>query len=74
MTVSYFKYIFLLSLFISLTLHAQSVEKTYLLGKFDPATHPQFSKLDDAHTSGSARGKYLRNGNLRSVCKNERSG
>ncbi|MBP9926001.1 MAG: M15 family metallopeptidase [Cyclobacteriaceae bacterium] len=60
MIVSFIKYFFLLSLFTGLTLHAQPVEKNYLLGKFDPATHPQFSKLDDAHTSGSARGKYLR--------------
>ena len=38
---------------------AQPVDKNYLLGKIDPATHSQFVKLDDAHTSGSARGSYL---------------
>jgi len=39
---------------------AQSVDKNYLLGKFDPAAHPQFSKLSDEHTQGSAKGGYLR--------------
>jgi LAS superfamily LD-carboxypeptidase LdcB len=39
---------------------AQPVDKNYLLGKFDPATHSEFVKLADAHTSGSARGAYLR--------------
>lgn len=39
---------------------AQPVDKNYLLGKFDPATHVQFIKLDDAHTNGSARGAFLR--------------
>lgn len=42
------------------TLSSQSVDKNYLLGKFDPATHSQFLKLADEHTLGSARGKYLR--------------
>ena len=48
--------------FLVLTLgaHAQSVDKNYLLGKFDPATHPQFSKLSDEHAQGSAKGAYLR--------------
>jgi len=39
---------------------AQPVEKDYLLGKFDPATHSQFVQLKDDHTQGSARGAYLR--------------
>lgn len=39
---------------------AQTPDKNYLLGKFDPATHPKFSKLQDEHTRGSARGAYLR--------------
>ncbi len=39
---------------------AQQVDKNYLLGKFDPATHPQFAKLGDAHAQGSAKGGYLR--------------
>lgn len=39
---------------------AQSADKNYLLGRFDPVTHPQFVKLADVHTSGSARGAYLR--------------
>lgn len=39
---------------------AQPLEKNYLLGKFDPTTHPQFAKLQDEHTRGSARGAYLR--------------
>jgi len=60
MTISFFKSVFILSLFTGLTLHAQQVDKTYLLGKFDPTTHPQFLKLEDEHTRGSARGAYLR--------------
>lgn len=40
--------------------YAQSADKDYLLGKFDPATHVQFVKLQDEHTRGSARGAYLR--------------
>lgn len=39
---------------------AQQVDKNYLLGKFDPATHSQFSKLSDEHAQGSAKGGYLR--------------
>lgn len=39
---------------------AQTIEKNYLLGKFDPATHPQFVTLGDQHTQGSAKGGYLR--------------
>jgi D-alanyl-D-alanine carboxypeptidase len=39
---------------------AQPVDKNYLLGKFDPATHPQFVKLKDEHAQGSARNGYLR--------------
>lgn len=40
--------------------YAQSADKDYLLGKFDPATHVRFVKLQDEHTRGSARGAYLR--------------
>ena len=36
------------------------VDKNYLLGKFDPSTHPKFIKLSDRHTQGSAKGGYLR--------------
>jgi D-alanyl-D-alanine carboxypeptidase len=39
---------------------AQTIDKNYLLGKFDPATHPQFVKLRDDHGQGSAIGGYLR--------------
>ncbi|MBN8577310.1 MAG: M15 family metallopeptidase [Cytophagales bacterium] len=39
---------------------SQPVDKNYLLGKFDPATHSQFVKLADEHTRGSGRGAYLR--------------
>lgn len=38
----------------------QQVDRNYLLGKFDPTTHPQFSKLSDEHAQGSAKGAYLR--------------
>jgi len=41
-------------------LDAQSVDKDFLLGKFDPAAHPQFVKLSDEHAQGSAKGAYLR--------------
>ncbi len=40
--------------------NGQPVDKNYLLGKFDPASHPAFSKLKDEHTQGSARAGYLR--------------
>lgn len=39
---------------------AQQVDKNYLLGKFDPATHSQFSRLGDNDARGSAKGGYLR--------------
>lgn len=39
---------------------AQNIEKNYLMGKFDPTRHLKFSKLEDEHTLGSARGAYLR--------------
>lgn len=41
-------------------IHAQAVDKNYLAGKFDPASHPLFIKLGDEHARGSARGAYLR--------------
>jgi zinc D-Ala-D-Ala carboxypeptidase len=41
-------------------LSAQTVDKNYLLGKFDPARHPQFTSLSERHSAGSARGGYLR--------------
>lgn len=44
----------------TLSIQAQPVDKNYLLGKFDPATHVQFVKLADEHTRGSGRGAYLR--------------
>lgn len=49
-----------IAVFTFSNLHAQSIDKDYLMGKFDPTTHPQFSKLEDEHTQGSARGAYLR--------------
>lgn len=52
--------LFCLATFFSVVLHAQPVSKEYLMGKFDPATHPQFAALKDEHTRGSARGAYLR--------------
>jgi len=39
---------------------AQLPDKTYLLGKFNPQTDGRFQKLKDEHSSGSARGGYLR--------------
>jgi LAS superfamily LD-carboxypeptidase LdcB len=41
-------------------LQAQSVDKNYLLGKFDPSTHREFVRLSDQHAQGSAKGAYLR--------------
>lgn len=41
-------------------LAAQKIDKSYLLGKFEPSTHPQFVKLSDEHVRGSAQGGYLR--------------
>ncbi len=57
--LKHFLYIAILFAGINLT-HAQSVDKNYLLGKFDPATNPLFSKLEDAHARGSAKDGYLR--------------
>jgi zinc D-Ala-D-Ala carboxypeptidase len=52
---------FLVSLLIGFgSVNAQTPDKNYLLGKFDPTTHPQFSKLSDDHAQGSAKGAYLR--------------
>jgi LAS superfamily LD-carboxypeptidase LdcB len=52
---------FLVSLLIGFgSVNAQSPDKNYLLGKFDPTAHPQFSKLSDEHAQGSAKGAYLR--------------
>jgi hypothetical protein len=35
-------------------LTAQVIDRNYLLGKFEPATHTQFVKLSDQHAKGSA--------------------
>jgi D-alanyl-D-alanine carboxypeptidase len=39
---------------------AQTVDKYYLLGKFNPAADGRFTKLKDEHSAGSARGTFLR--------------
>ncbi len=53
--------LFLVFIFFGIgVVHAQTPDKNYLLGKFDPTTHPQFSKLSDEHAQGSAKGAYLR--------------
>lgn len=39
---------------------AQTPDKNYLLGKFEPAADGRFSKLNSEHTGGSARGGVLR--------------
>lgn len=52
--------LFLCLFVIAQGVNGQSVSKDYLVGKFDPATHIQFVKLQDEHTRGSARGAYLR--------------
>lgn len=41
-------------------IHAQVVDKNYLAGKFDPASHPLFIKIDGEHARGNAKGAYLR--------------
>lgn len=51
---------FIILFFGVIGVHAQTPNKNYLLGKFDPTTHPQFSKLSDQHAQGSAKGAYLR--------------
>ena len=51
---------FVILFFGVIAIHAQTPDKNYLLGKFDPATHPQFSKLSDEYAQGSAKGAYLR--------------
>lgn len=38
----------------------EPVDKNYLLGKFKPEQDPRFSRLQDEHTSGTARGGFLR--------------
>ncbi|MBX2961863.1 MAG: M15 family metallopeptidase [Cyclobacteriaceae bacterium] len=48
-----------LALFCS-SLAAQEVDKNYLLGKFNPHQDQRFVQLDDQHTSGAAKGAYLR--------------
>jgi zinc D-Ala-D-Ala carboxypeptidase len=61
MTKSVLKYLYTTILIAGINFaNAQSVDKNYLLGKFDPATHPMFSKLGDAHARGSAKDGYLR--------------
>jgi zinc D-Ala-D-Ala carboxypeptidase len=47
-------------IFVASSVLAQPVDKNYLLGKFDPATHSQFVRLKDEHAQGSAKGGYLR--------------
>lgn len=36
------------------------VDKSYLLGKFDPSADERFVKPDDRYTAGAARSQYLR--------------
>jgi len=50
----------LLSLCLLLIVGITDPDKDYLLGRFDPASDVRFSKLPPAHTSGAARGGYLR--------------
>ncbi|MCS7078787.1 MAG: M15 family metallopeptidase [Chloracidobacterium sp.] len=39
---------------------SQFIDKSYLLGKFDPARDSRFVKLEDRYTAGAARCQYLR--------------
>lgn len=49
-----------LFLFSLSLLHAQDVDKNYLLGKFNQNQDDRFVQLDDQYTGGSAKGAYLR--------------
>jgi D-alanyl-D-alanine carboxypeptidase len=44
----------------ALQLHAQDVDKKYLMGQFDPISDSRFAKIDDAWGQGSAKGGVLR--------------
>ena len=46
-----------------------SVDKNYLLGKFDPASDPRFVQLTAAYASGSALNRFLRKETLESFKK-----
>ena len=41
-------------------INAQDVDKEYLLGKISQQENSLFVQLSDQHTSGAARGQYLR--------------
>ncbi len=58
--ISRLRITFVICFFYFVNVSAQSVDKSYLLGKFDPTTHPKFVKLKDEHAQGSAKGGYLR--------------
>ncbi len=52
--------LFLLPTLVRWVSFSEGVDKNYLLGKFDPATHSLFVKPDDYYTAGAARNQYLR--------------
>ena len=52
-------FIFLILSSMGLAL-AQPVEKSYLLGRFDPFTDSRFVKIEDQYAQGSAKGGVLR--------------
>lgn len=49
-----------LSMAVSAKRNDQTVDKNYLLGRFDPAQDGRFVKPDDRYTAGAARRQYLR--------------
>jgi D-alanyl-D-alanine carboxypeptidase len=49
-----------LILCLTFALGIQDSDKSYLLGKFDPAADPRFAKLGPEHTAGAAVDGYLR--------------
>ncbi len=56
----FLSFVFAISLSAFHIIQAQPVDNDYLLGKFEPASHPSFAQLKDAHATGSAKNGYLR--------------
>ncbi len=52
--------LFVICFFSLINVTGQSIDKNYLLGKFEPSEHLQFVKISDEHGQGSAKGGYLR--------------
>ncbi len=60
-------------LFLTFSFAPESIDKNYLLGRFDPSTDSRFIQLTSAYAKGSALNKFLRKETLKGFQKMQKA-